>query len=443
MTRARRLRRILRPFRDFVRLESFSGLLILAAIVAATAAVNSPWAGAYDRVWQTPLAFSLGSFRIAEPVVGWINDGLMVLFFFLVGLEIKRELLVGELSSPRQALFPVVAALGGMATPALVYLAVNAGGGAPGGWPVPMATDIAVALGVLSLLGNKIPVSLKVFLASLAIIDDIGAILVIGVVFTGPLHQGALLAAGGFLLLLAAANRLGVQATLVYAVLGAGLWLAVLESGIHATLAGVLAAMTIPARARLDQGQFIVKARAALDDFTAARDNSPDANILANPESLSAVHSLKASCTLAETPLQRMETAIHPVVAYVILPLFAFANGGFALDAASLASAAQSPAGLGTALGLVAGKPLGIVLFTWLSHRLDLARKPADLTWAQITALGFIAGIGFTMAVFMANLAFAGTADAGPVKVSVFLASLTAGLAGYLMLARSTGRTES
>lgn len=440
MTRANPMARILQPFREFVAHEAAGGMLILLAIAAATAVANSPWAEAYSRLWLTPLSLSYGPFILSDPLINWINDGLMVLFFFIVGLEIKRELLVGELSSPRQALFPVLAAVGGMITPALFYLALNPSGQATGGWPVPMATDIAVALGVLTLLGDRIPLSLKVFLASLAIIDDLGAILVIGVVFTDDIRLTALAAAAIIFILLITANRLGIQRSPVYALLGIALWLAVHASGVHATVAGVLTAMAIPARAVINQRQFVSGVRSALNEFIASRRNSPD--ILNNPESASAIQSMKTHCANAETSLQRMETALHPVVAYIILPLFAFANGGFSLDTESLALAFVTPVGMGITLGLLAGKPLGIIAFTWLGHRLGLATKPEGISWQQIIGAGFLAGIGFTMAVFMVNLALADTVYMVAGKTSVFAASLLAGLIGLTILWRAADGRE-
>src|SRR5215213_11669006 len=327
--RRRPVETIVRPFQEFANRASSSGILLVAAAIGALVWANSPWGASYSGLWETKLSIGLGSFSIEKDLTHWINDGLMALFFLVIGLEIKREVLVGELSSARSAVLPVAAALGGAVVPALIYLAINAGTEGSAGWGIPMATDIAFALGVLALLGEGAPVGLKVFLTALAIVDDIVAVLVIAVFYTSEIAWGALGVGAVFLAALIVANLLGVGRTLVYAVLGAGLWLCFLLSGVHATIAGVLLALTVPAVSFINPGAFLERSRCVLDRFEKAGEKGE--NVLSNEERQAALHALNHAAYKLEPPLHELEHALHPWVVFAIMPLFALANAGVPL----------------------------------------------------------------------------------------------------------------
>lgn len=423
--------RILRQFQQFVKLESFGGVLLLIGTIMALAWANSPWAESYTRFWQTPVTVGAGSFMLSKPLLLWINDGLMAIFFFVVGLEIKRELLVGELSTPRKAMLPIVAALGGMVTPAVLFTLFNIGTPAMRGWAIPTATDIAFALGVLALLGDRAPLAIKVFLTALAIIDDLGAVLIIALFYTGEL-SGINLAIGGvFLLLMIVANGLGARKPLVYMLLGAGMWVAFLKSGVHPTIAGVLAAMTIPARARCDTEEYLDHTRSLLDAFGRAGKSSRREPL--TEEHQAYLHALEVATEDVQTPMQRMEHALHPWVIYFIMPVFALANAGVAIDAGTVESIGQ-PMSLGIILGLFLGKQVGITLFSWASVRLGLAALPSGVTWRHVYGAGCLGGIGFTMSLFIAELAFSGTFRLPLAKVDILIGSLVSGIFGFLFL---------
>ena len=423
-----RIYRLIRPFQEFARLQASSGILLLACTVLALLWANSPWAGGYTHLLETKVTVGGGGFALSESLLHWINDGLMAVFFFVIGLEIKREILAGELSSLRQAALPIAAALGGMIAPALIYLVLNEGGAGSRGWGIPMATDIAFALGVLALLGSRVPAALKVFLAAFAIADDIGAVLVIALFYTAQINFLALALGFGFLVLAALANWSGVRRPLIYALLGMVIWVAFLESGVHATVAGVLLAMTIPASARLDPAGFLAQGRSVLDQFERA--DLPD-NILTNAERQAALHTLEHAAEQVQTPLQRMEHALHPWVSFFIMPVFALANAGVPLTGSA---AITHPIPLGIILGLVLGKPLGVTLFAWLAVRSGLAAKPEGVSWRHVHGAGWLGGIGFTMALFISGLAFGDPASLAQAKLGILCASLIAGIVGYLLL---------
>ena len=423
---------LLRPFQTFFRLEAAGGLLLFACAVVAIVWANSPLAGAYFDLWATIVTVGFGGFAISKPLLLWINDGLMAVFFFVVGLEIKREILAGELSSPKKAGLALAGALGGMVVPALFYTALNAGTPAVRGWGIPMATDIAFALGALALLGRRVPLALKVLLTALAIVDDLGAVLVIALFYTADLSWAALGAGAVFFAALVVAGRAGVRHPLVYAVLGAGLWVALLTSGVHATIAGVLTALTVPARTSLDAPAFLSQARASLDAFAA--DMHP-ARTRPSPEQRNAVAALELVCVRAETPLHRMEHALHGWVAFAIMPLFALANAGVAFGGAGTAA---NPITLGIVLGLLAGKQIGITAFAWLAVRLGFAELPRSVSWRHFYGMSCLCGIGFTMSLFIATLAFPGDAAAlDSAKIGIRGASRLAGRVGWLVLART------
>lgn len=425
--------RLLRPFIEFTRIEAAGGILLLACAVLAMLWANSPFAASYAELWATKITVAIGDFKISKALLLWINDGLMAVFFFVVGLEIKREVLVGELSTGRKAALPVAAALGGMIVPAGIYAAINAGGEGLSGWGVPMATDIAFALGVLALLGDRVPAALKIFLTALAIADDLGAVLVIALFYTDHLAWNWLGLGAGVLALLALANALGVRALVVYLLFGAVLWVAFLKSGVHATIAGVLLALTIPARARIDGGKFLNVGRHAIDTFAHDSADAPAGQLTADQHA--AVMTIEEACEAAGTPLHRLEHALHPWVSFFIMPVFALANAGVSIGGDVVASLTQ-PVSLGVLGGLVLGKPLGVVGASWLAVRSGVAELPAGIGWQHIRGAGMLAGIGFTMSLFIAALAFGEGELLALAKIGILSASLLSGVVGALWLTR-------
>ncbi len=430
---------VVEPFQKFIHAESAGGILLLISTVIALVWANSPWSESYAAFRRLPVTVGVGDFVLTEPLVLWINDGLMAMFFFVIGLEIKREVLVGELSSLRQASLPLAAALGGSVLPAMLYASLNAGTDGAKGWGIPMATDIAFSLGILSLLGKGVPLALKVFLVALAIADDLCAVLIIAFFYTSTISWGSLVVGGGFLAALVGANVLGIRHPLVYGLLGiGGLWLAFLLSGVHPTIAGVLAAFTIPARTTLSGEAFVAKSRRLLEKFQTAMEagRSP----LANQAGHKIVSRLREAAGEAGTPLQRLEQGLHPWVTAVVLPLFALANAGVSLEGDPLSTLGH-PVALGIMAGLVIGKPAGILLASWSAIRAGVATMPSDLTWRHLTGVGFLAGIGFTMSLFIEGLAFGKTPLDAPAKVGILAASAVAGSIGWMLLGRLR-RTE-
>ena len=425
---------LVRPFQRFAGREAAGGILLLACSIAALAWANSPWRGSYSALWHTPLTVGFGIFTLSYDVHLWVDDGLMTVFFFVVGLEIKRELLAGELASPRQAVLPLVAAMGGVAVPALLYFAINSGGPGAAGWGIAMATDIAFAIGVMALLGARVPLGLKVFVTALAIVDDIAAVLVIALFYTASLAWGPLAAAVCCLLLALAANRLGVRHPLPYALIGAVLWITVMQSGVHATIAGVLLAFMIPSRQVFDQSAFLKTGRAVLDHFEIASQTAP-LNILADIEQQTAIEELEDACEKVQPPLQRLEHALHPWVTFAIMPLFALANAGVPLSG-DLGKLIVQPITLGVIIGLMLGKPLGVTIAARLAVRLGRASLPANVSWQHIRGAGWLAGIGFTMSLFMAGLSFTDDTQLTEAKLGILIASLCAGLLGSITLLR-------
>jgi len=422
--------------REFVHDEAFGGILLLACALIALGWANSPWKQSYDDLWNAKVTLGTVQLNLTETLKHWVNDGLMAVFFFVVGLEIKREVLVGELASPRRAALPAIAALGGVVVPAGFYLLVNRGASGSEGWGIPMATDIAFALGVLALLGDRVPIGLKVFLTALAIVDDIAAVVVIALFYTAGVDWTALAAAAGVLVLLVVVNRLGFRQIWIYGALGLVLWVAVFESGVHATVAGVLLAMTIPAQTRLDPDRFLAKGRALLDHFDRAGEHGE--SVLTNGERQETLAELEATVEGAGAPLQRLEHALHPLVAFVIVPLFALANAGVVIQG-GITDAVGNRVTLGIILGLVLGKQLGITLASLAAVRLGLTDLPDGVSRREIYAVSWLAGIGFTMSLFVADLAFSGAVEADQLasaKIGILLASAIAGGAGWLLLRR-------
>jgi Na+:H+ antiporter, NhaA family len=426
------IQRILSPFARFIHTESSGGMVLIGATLTALVWANSPLAESYHHLWETPVSVGFGEFALTYSLHHWINDALMAVFFFMVGLEIKREILVGELASLKRAALPIAAAIGGMVVPALLYTAVNAGGPGARGWGIPMATDIAFALGVLMLLGPRTPLALKVFLAALAIVDDIGAVLVIAVFYTERISLEAIAFAAIFMGALVMANRLGVRRPPIYLFLGILLWIAFLKSGIHPTVAGVLSAMAIPARTRIDTTEFLARGRRVLDHFEATGEEGP--SILTNRGQQAALEEMERNCEAAMAPLQTIEHDLQFWVAFTIIPLFALANAGVRLSG-DASSALLNPVTLGVVLGLVIGKPIGITLFAWAAVRMQIASMPLGVGWRAVAGVACLGGIGFTMSLFIGGLAFQGMPvlnDAA--KIGIFAASLVAGLAGWGML---------
>jgi NhaA family Na+:H+ antiporter len=432
--------RVMRPFQEFAHAESAGGVLLMLCTVVALVWANSPWSEAYFHLWETPISLRGPFFAIDESLHHLINDGLMAVFFFLVGLEIKRELLVGELSSLRQASLPIAAAVGGMLVPALFYVAFTRGTDGIGGWGIPMATDIAFALGVLSLLGSRVPIGLKVFLTALAIVDDMGAVLVIALFYNTGISWAALGGAGVVLAMLVALNLLGARRPAAYGVLGVVLWYLVLQSGVHATIAGVLLAMTIPSSCRVNPAEFLARARDLLGDFARAGEGKGSER-MATRGHLDALHGLEQASEQAQAPLQRIEDSLHTPVGFVIMPLFALANAGVRLDAQAL-GAISGGVSLGVIAGLVLGKPLGISLFSWLAIRLGAASLPEGVGPRALLGAATLGGIGFTMSLFIAALAFGEGARLDEAKLGILLGSVVAGLAGWTILRSATRPTR-
>ena len=350
----------------------------------------------------------------------------MVIFFFVVGLEIKREILIGELASFRKAILPVAAAVGGMAVPALIYVLFDPGSR---GWGIPMATDIAFALGVLALLGKRVPLALKVFLTAVAVVDDLGAVLMIAIFYTSEIAWINLGIAAIVMAVLIVCNLLGIRNPVVYSVLGVGLWLAFLYSGIHTTIAGVLLAMTIPSKARVNDREFVKHSREIIDEF----DEADEGDDFLNESQRSSLHVLEELIEHAKAPLQRLEHELHPWVAYAIMPLFALANAGVVIGS-DFAAGLTSPVSLGIIFGLVIGKQIGITLFSWLIVKSGLADLPYGVTWRHIYGVSWLAGIGFTMSLFISSLAFGGSDQLETAKFGILVASLIAGITGYFIL---------
>jgi NhaA family Na+:H+ antiporter len=460
VTKSKILRRIIYPLQEFIKAESFSGILLMFVTLVALAWANSPWSETYNQTWNTPLTIAFGEFGLTKAAILWINDGLMAIFFFVVGLEIKREMLMGELASIKKAAFPVVAALGGMLVPAGIYAALNLNTEGISGWGIPMATDIAFALGIMSLLGNRVPLSLKLFLIAFAIVDDIGAVLVIALFYTAQvdfLYFWIAIFVFGVLLVLSA---LRVHMIWLYTLLGLIMWIAFLKSGVHATIAGILLAITIPARPKITQVEFITTTDSLLgelqslhymphqvtqNDLEELEGDILEGDIEEEKEEemsfQAAVHTIEANCEEALSPLLRLEHALHPWVAYVIMPVFALANAGIYIDA-KLTNGFSNPISWGILLGLIFGKPIGILLLTWLSSATGLVSKPDTFSWGQLIGAGLLGGIGFTMSIFIANLAFAASPLLGQAKLAILCASFAAGILAYFLL-RSTSPVQT
>lgn len=425
---------LLLPIKDFIEKQTSVGLLLIFSALLAMILANSPLAEAYHSFWKQYIHIGINDMVVRKNLLHWINDGLMSMFFFLVGLELKREITQGELASFRKSMLPVSAAVGGMIFPALIYFYFNGGLDSISGWGIPMATDIAFALGILYLLGDRVPLTLKVFLTAIAIVDDLGAVIVIALFYTSDLSFLNLAIAAIFFLILIVANRIGIRNTAFYAVMGiGGLWLAILLSGVHATIAAVLAAFAIPTGKKINTSLFLRKVR-SLSYSIKALQKEPEIKKEHREESITNTIEKFSSLTRDATPpLQRLEHALHPFVSFVVLPLFAFANAGVTIDASSL-DFFLSPVAVGIIAGLIFGKFIGVVLFSKLMVWLKISSLPKGVEWKHIYGVGFLAAIGFTMSLFITELAFTNEEFLVQAKIGILSASLLAGIIGYSYL---------
>ena len=432
-----RNREILHIFNTFFHNESTGGILLLVCAIVAVTLASVPGGEWFESIWTTHASIGIGDFSIEMSLRHWINDALMAIFFFVVGLEIKREMLVGQLSSIKRSALPIVAALGGMLVPAGIYWAFNAGHPESiQGWGIPMATDIAFAIGILSLLGNRVPPSLKVFLTALAIVDDIGAIIVLAIFYpTHALHLEYLAYAGLILAVLAAFNALKVKNKYLYILPGIAMWYFTFLSGIHATIAGVLLAMVIPSKGSINEIRFQSRISLLLEKFKLTSNRKTI--VLTSPEQQHIIHSMSTELKSVDPLLHRFESKLHPIVTFIIMPLFALANAGVALDFSSISSGGLSPVTLGIVLGLLIGKPAGIFLFSFVSIRLKLAARPTGVTWTQLLSISVLGGIGFTMSIFINNLAFSSESLVDIGKISILVASASAAILGLLAMSLS------
>ena len=417
-----------KPIQSYIHTEQIGAIILLLGAVAALGWVNSPWSNTYADFWHTHVAFDIHIFSIAQDLKHIVNDGLMAVFFFLVGLEIRRELIFGEMSTLRKAALPAFAAIGGMVVPAAIYLAFNGSGEGAVGWGIPMATDIAFALGVLALVGKRIPTELRVFLLGLAVVDDLGAIAVIATFYTETIDWLHLLMSAGMFGLIWVFFRLGVRSLGFYIILSVLMWQFLLESGIHATLAGVALAAIVPHQPDLQRKDYRKAVEPLLHDFELALERGDEET------AQSITGQIEKLTRSTAGPMERIEHMVHPWVSFFILPVFALANAGVVFTTDTLSGAASSQITLGVASALLVGKVLGIFGLSWLAVRLGLGQLPSTVHWIHVLGVGFLAGIGFTVAIFVSGIAFADHALVDQSKIGIFVASLIAGVVGYLFL---------
>lgn len=425
--------KILTPFEEFIHQQTTSGLLLMATAVLALFLANGPMATSYAHFMHTQLSLGFGSWALNMSLHHFVNDALMAIFFFVVGLELKREILVGELANPRNAVLPIGAAIGGMLVPALIYFMINPDGDAARGWGIPMATDIAFAIGALALLASRVPKALITFLVALAIVDDLGAVIVIAVFYTETIAVTPLLAAIGLFGLLLVFNLLGIRKTMPYFIVAALLWYALLQSGVHATLAGILGALSIPAIPKYKPELFSQHMKDLMQRFDAS--HQPGQSIMTNDKLRAVVQTLENGVHSVEAPLQRLEHIWHMPVAYLIIPIFALANAGIPLSVDAIGQTISHPVLLGVSTGLLLGKFIGITGVSWLLLKMNLAVLPKDTRFTQIAGVSLLAGIGFTMSIFVAELGFAGQPEyLLMAKTGILFTSLIAGITGSIWL---------
>jgi len=425
--------RVLTPLEDFIHRQTTSGLLLMLCAIVAIYVANSQWSEVYHHVLVTPFTIGIPGFQLSKTLHHWINDGLMAIFFFVIGLELKREILVGELANIKLAMLPIIAAIGGMLVPVLIYISINPEGHAINGWGIPMATDIAFALGALALLGKRIPKNLLTFLIALAIVDDLGAVMVIALFYTETINIFALTIAAAVMFVLVAFNLGGIRRSSPYILLGVVLWIAMLQSGVHATLAGIILAFTIPMRPKYNANRFLSQINEMVIQIKRAYQQ--EENIVRNDELRSRVRALGDGVLLVQAPAQIMERKMHIPTAYFIIPVFSLANAGVPIDWASFGSVITHPVSIGITAGLVLGKLIGIAGFSWLAVKLGVTSLPNGLNFKHIIGAALMGGIGFTMSIFIAELGFAHSAeDLLMAKTGILLASALAGVSGFIWL---------
>ena len=424
--------RVATPFEHFLHAQTTTGIVLMFMTVIALILANTPLTDTYAHFFHTKVDLTVGSWSLSHTIHHWINDGLMAIFFFIIGLEIKREILVGELSNIKVAILPILAAIGGMVLPALIYLGINNGGDGAAGWGIPMATDIAFAISALVLLGNRVSPALVTFLVALAIVDDLGAVIVIAVFYTEQINMLPLGLAGLMFLIMVIFNRVGIHMILPYFIVGLFMWFFMLESGVHATIAGVIAAMAIPSKPKLTPIDFTHHTRNSLDEY----DNYPVAtDHMMHEKQKALLLNIKDRIDAVGTPAARLEHDLHLPVALIIIPLFALANAGISIDFSSIGETIVTPVSLGIIAGLILGKVMGIAGIAWIAVKLGIAKLPEGSTMSQVFGVAFLGGIGFTMSIFVADLAFLGNAELiFQAKVGILAASLFAGLFGYMWL---------
>jgi NhaA family Na+:H+ antiporter len=425
-------KKVATPFEHFIHAQTTTGMILMFMTILALILANSPLTEHYAHFFHTKVNLDIGSWKLSHTIHHWINDGLMAIFFFIIGLEIKREISVGELSNIKVALLPILAAIGGMVFPALIYLSINSGTAGANGWGIPMATDIAFAISALVLLGKRVSPALVTFLVALAIVDDLGAVLVIAIFYTEQIHMIPLMLAGASFLILVSFNRFGIHMILPYFIVGLFLWFFMLESGVHATIAGVIAALAIPSKPKLSAVGFRKNAKNLLDEY----DTYPiDSKKGMNERQKAILLKLESDINAIGTPAARLERDLHLPVALVVIPLFALANAGIAIDFRSIGTTIMEPVSMGIMAGLILGKVLGIFGIAWLAIKLKIATLPQGSSMSQIFGVAFLGGIGFTMSIFVADLAFMHSQELiFQAKVGILAASLFAGLFGFFWL---------
>ncbi len=432
--------RISTPFEHFLHAQTTTGIILMFMTVFALVLANTPLTEEYASFFHTEVDFHVGSWQLSHTIHHWINDGLMAIFFFIIGLEIKREILVGELSNIKVAILPILSAIGGMVLPALIYLSINYGEVGAGGWGIPMATDIAFAISALVLLGNRVSPALVTFLVALAIVDDLGAVIVIALFYTEQIHILPLALAGVSFLILILFNRFGIHMILPYFIVGLFMWFFMLESGVHATIAGVIAAMAIPSKPKQTPLDFTTHTRNLLNEY----DNYPVATDHMMHEKQKAILiNIKDKIDAVGTPAARLEHDLHLPVSLIVIPLFALANAGISIDFSSISNTIATPVSLGIIAGLIVGKVIGIFGVAWLAIKLGVAKLPEGSSMSQIFGVAFLGGIGFTMSIFVADLAFLGNETLiFQAKVGILAASLSAGLFGFFWLRYMSKRVK-
>ena len=434
-------KKIVTPFEQFIHSQTTSGFILIAMTVLALLIANSPLYESYLHIIHTKIDFNVGDWKLSHSLHHWINDGLMAIFFFLVGLEIKREVLVGELSNIKAAILPVIAAIGGMIVPALIYLGINYNQAGQNGWGIPMATDIAFAITALVLLKNRVSPALVTFLTALAIVDDLGAVLVIAIFYTQEIQLTALALAGLSFGILILFNLMGVRSILPYFLVGIFLWFFMLESGVHATIAGVLAAFTIPLKPKLKPIHFTKHIRNVLDEFDSYPVTTDD---VMHEKQKAVLQNIKDRIDAVTSPAYILEHALHIPVSFIIIPIFALANAAIAIDFNSIGSSLVSSVSLGIIFGLIVGKILGIFGVAYIATKLKIAQLPQDSNLSQVFGVAALAGIGFTMSIFVSDLAFLGDDTLiFQAKVGILTASLLAGLLGFVWLRFIAKRPQS